>query len=758
MELLAVSLYHTDPTTGRILLHAMPVMLVVLVCLALAYRYYSAFLAARVAALDDSRLTPAHRLNDGQNYHPTNKWVLFGHHFAAISGAGPLIGPVLAIQYGFAPGLVWLVIGVCLAGAVQDMLVLAASVRRDGKSLAEIARAELGYPAAIIASVAILFIVVIALAGLGFVVVKALGGEEVKLPAGMRIDLPPGGTIGVVMEGGASGRTVYEFPPHCTIRYSPGEKPSVRPEAFRVAVKLGAGALPTSSATTCLLPTGCVQIVPGSSWGMFTIVCTIPIALLVGLWMYRLRKGRVVEASLVGGALTLAAVVAGNWIPGSELERVFSLTRDQTILALCIYGFIAAVLPVWLLLGPRDYLSSFLKIGTVALLVVSVLVANPTLHAPPLNEVFINGGPTFPGALFPFVFICVMCGAISGFHSLVASGTTPKMIDRESQVRPIGYGAMLIEGLVGTVALIAAASLPPDLYYDINVDINRVQDFKPSLDQVQERYGVSRQSVPAEANDPLHAANVDSPQHLDLSQVEEKVGGEALRGRTGGAVTLAVGMSLVFSEAFSWFGVTGDWLLKYWYHFAIMFEALFILTTIDAGTRIARFLLQESAGRIYKPLARPDWLPGSVLASGLVTLGYGWLVYTGSIDTIWPMFGIANQLLAVLALALVTTWLVNNGRGRYAPVTVLPMLFVCSTTLTAGKIMTGQFLAKIDQGRGMIASGQEAGQKVLLTGYLNAGLTIFVIVCVCTLVLWSMARWAAVLAGAEGAKRFEQAN
>jgi len=351
-------------------------------------------------------------------------------------------------------------------------------------------------------------------------------------------------------------------------------------------------------------------------------------------------------------------------------------------------------------------------------------VANPTLEAPPVNEVFVNGGPTFAGSIFPFVFICIMCGAISGFHALVSSGTTPKMIDKESHVRRIGYGAMLIEGLVGTVALIAAASLPNDLYYDINVPISRAQEpeLQQQLRDVQAKYG----------SDPLHAANVGSPHHLDLGRVEEKVGGESLRGRTGGAVTLAVGMAVIFEEAFRWLGVAGDWLLKYWYHFAIMFEALFILTTIDAGTRIARFLLQETAGRVYKPFARPDWLPGAIVASAVVTLGWGWLVWTGSIDTIWPMFGIANQLLAVLALALVTTWLVNNGRGRYAPITVLPMLFVMSTTLTAAtNLVTIRF-------PGLIAEGKA------LTGYLNIILTVFVVACVCTLVLWSVARWLAV--------------
>ena len=748
MDLLAVTLYSRDPGSGRVLLHAMPVLVVVLCCLAIAYRYYSAFLAAKVAVLDDTRVTPAHRLNDGQNYHPTNRWVLFGHHFAAISGAGPLIGPVLAIQYGFAPGLVWLVVGVCLAGAVQDMLVLTASVRRDGKSIAEIARHELGYPAAVIASVAILFIVIIALAGLGFVVVKALGGEEVKLPKGMQISVPEGAEVEeAIGEHGPSLRDyVAIFPAGCRVRYAADQPEVFRPESFRVrfspteslgdAKVEGGGRRPTDGMAfhTLLrgparitLPAGCTQVVPGSSWGTFTIACTIPIALLVGLWMYRIRPGRVVEASLIGGLLTLAAVVVGEPVSRSAIGHYFSLTRDQTIVTLGVYGFIAAVLPVWLLLGPRDYLSSFLKIGTVGLLVVSVCVANPALQAPPVNEVFLNGGPTFPGQIFPFVFICVMCGAISGFHSLVASGTTPKMIEKESQIRAIGYGSMLIEGLVGVVALIAAAALPSDLYYAINVPIDQAPKYQKQLDEVYDKYGVK---MPPEANDPTHAANVDSPQHLDLGRVEEKVGGESLRGRTGGAVTLAVGMSLVFEDAFRWVGVRGEGVLKYWYHFAIMFEALFILTTIDAGTRIARFLFQETAGRVYKPFGRPDWLPGAVLASALVTGGWCWLVHTGSIMTIWPMFGIANQLLAVLALALVTTWLVNHGRGRYAWVTILPMLFVCSTTLTAGVIVV-----RIESGKGTTV------------GYLNAGLTVFVITCVGTLLFWSAARWLTVWFG-----------
>jgi carbon starvation protein len=738
MNLLAVTLYHHE--NGRVVLHAMPVMLGVLVVFALAFRYYSAFLAARVAALDDRRVTPAYRFNDGQNYHPTNRWVLFGHHFAAISGAGPLIGPVLAIQYGYMPGLIWLVIGVCLAGAVQDMLVLAASVRRDGKSLAEIARAELGRPAAAVASLAILFIVVIALAGLGFVVVKALGGEEAKLPDGTTIVVPVPGTKYPATVATGEGYEVWEFDRGCFIYY-PGSQSAVhRSESFRVRIPGAPDAIHQTlslrdegSKVTMLLPKGCTQVVPGSSWGTFTIACTIPIALFVGLWMYRIRPGRVAEASVIGGVLVLAATIAGRWVPGSALEPFFSLTREQTVLALCLYGFIAAVLPVWLLLGPRDYLSSFLKIGTVALLVGCVMVANPPLQAPRLNETFINGGPTFRGNIFPFVFICVMCGAVSGFHALVSSGTTPKMVEKESQVRTIGYGAMLIESLVGVTALVAAACLPPQLYYDINVAIDDAPKYQRQVNEISEKYGPPK--LPPEAKDPMHKTGVSSLGHLDLGDVEEKVGGESLRGRTGGAVTLAVGMSVVFEQAFAWLGVTGEWLLKYWYHFAIMFEALFILTTIDAGTRIGRFLLQETVGRVYEPFARPDWLPGSIIASGLITAGWGWLIHTGNISTIWPMFGIANQLLAVLALALVTTWLVNTGRGRYAWVTLPPMLFVVSTTMTAGvELITGQFPQMI-----------ERGQK--LTGYLNIALTLFVMCTVGAVLLWAAARWVAVLGG-----------
>jgi carbon starvation protein len=713
---------------GRVLLRAMPVMLAVLCILAIAYRYYSAFLAAKVASLDDSRITPAHELNDGQNYHPTNRWVLFGHHFAAISGAGPLIGPVLAIQFGYFPGLLWLLIGVCLAGAVQDMLVLAASVRRRGMSLAEIARRELGSWANLVVSAAILFIVIIALAGLGIVVVKALGGEEVKLQKGMQIRLPEGSPLPEA-ESKVPGHLDYIFPKQCEVRYGRDDRWNERSESFVVRAPEKPGLWKTDG-DVVLLPEKCLQVVPGSSWGTFTIACTIPIALFVGLYMYKIRKGAIVEASLLGALGVVAATIVGNWIPGSPLERFFSLTREETILWMVAYGFVASVLPVWMLLCPRDYLSSFLKIGTIALLIVGVIIANPTLKAPPLNEVFQHGGPTFRGNLFPFVFICVMCGAISGFHALVASGTTPKMINKESDIRPIGYGAMLMESLVGVVALIAAASLEPKLYFEMNTDLEVVSKFQTDLDKVQTKYG----------SDPMHQVGVREPHQLrvgehDLAEVERLVGGESLRGRTGGAVTLAVGMALIFTDALSWTGLAIEGIMKYWYHFAIMFEALFILTTIDTGTRIARFLLQEAAGKINPRFGKTDWLPGAVLSTLLVTGGWGLLISTGSIDTIWPMFGIANQLLAVIALCLVTTLLINSGRGRYAWVTLAPMLWVIATTMTAGvSLVTTRFPE-------MIRDGKE------LSGYLNIAFTVFVMTCVLTLLLLAISRWLVELRG-----------
>ncbi len=574
--------------------------------LVIAYRYYSAFIAARVLALDDTRQTPAHTRYDGHNYSPMQRWVLFGHHFAAISGAGPLVGPVLAAQFGYAPGLIWLVAGVVLAGAVHDVIILWASTRRGGRSLADIARTEVGPVAGATAAVAIIFIIVIALAGLGMVVVNALAE---------------------------------------------------------------------------------------SAWGTFTIGTTIPIAIAMGLYMYRLRKGRIREATIVGVLAMMLAVILGKPLAGSALGAVFLLTPHQLVIALAVYGFLASVLPVWLLLAPRDYLSAFMKIGTITLLVAGVMIVNPTLHMPAVTKFAAGGGPIIPGALFPFVFITIACGAISGFHGLIGSGTTPKMISRESDIRPIGYGAMLIEGLVGIVALLAATSLHPGDYFAINVP-------------------------------PRTFATLGIP-IVNLPQLEQAVR-ESVAGRTGGAVSLAVGMAQIFS------GLPGmKGLMDYWYHFAIMFEALFILTTIDAGTRVARFLVQEFGGRFYAPFARPSWLPGSIASTGLVVVAWAYFIWTGSIGTIWPMFGISNQLLAAVALAIGTTILINLGRVRYAWVTLVPLLFLSVTTLSAGWLsVRDNFWPRAD-----------------FQGYLNSVLTLVMMACVVVIFCAAGRRWVRVLRG-----------
>jgi carbon starvation protein len=699
--------------------HAMPLMLGVLAVLAVAYRYYSAFLAARVAALDDTRPTPAHTRSDGQNYHPTYKYVLFGHHFAAISGAGPLIGPVLAIQFGFLPGLIWLVVGVCLAGAVQDMMVLATSVRRGGQSLAGIARQEIGPAAGTATAVAILYVIMISLAGLGIVVVKALGGEEVPMKAGTVL-VYPRGEAGTETPKRSRIDVVYRVPGKSTSHEPKTGKSMPLPESFDVAVPSAAAAALGPTLNGRALPGGARRLVPGSSWGTFTIACTVPIALLVGWYMSRVRK-KVVEASLLGAAGVLAATVAGAWIPGSPLEPFFALSRNQTIAAIAVYGFIASVLPVWLLLCPRDYLSSFLKIGTIALLVVGVIVANPRLEAPAINHHFQSGGgPYFNGPIFPYVFICIMCGAISGFHALVASGTTPKMVDKEGDIRMIGYGAMLMEGLVGVVALIAAASLPERMYWDINIDLSRRHEFAWLFKLLR----------------------FDPDGGDELGKMEQAVG-ELLRGRTGGAVTLAVGMARILSNSVPGAG----WLLKYWYHYAVMFEALFILTTIDTGTRIGRFLVQEFLGKLWKPLGDLDRLPASMLATGLVVAGWAYFIWSGSVETIWPMFGMANQLLAVIALCVVTTVLINSGRARYAPVTLLPMLFVACTTLTAAySEASGKYL------------GWVRDDATRLKGVLNLGLTALLVGCVAVIVAAAVGRWLAVVRKPRAAGADERAS
>lgn len=690
--------------------HAMPVMLAALAVLAVAYRYYSAFLAARVASLDDARVTPAHEFADGQNFTPTNRWVLFGHHFAAISGAGPLIGPVLAIQFGYLPGLIWLVVGVCLAGAVQDMMVLAASTRRGGRSLASLARTEIGPVAGLATTLAILYVIIIALAGLGIVVVKALGGEEVAMKGGTRLVYPADQPYRQDDNLDLHGNRVIRVPPGSTYHFGPGPDESmVFHEGFRLEVPQSSGP-PVAPEGGMLVPAGAKRLVPGSSWGAFTIACTVPIALGIGFYMYRLRKGHILEASALGAVLVLGATYLGGLIPGSGLEPYFQWSREQTTYAIAGYGFVASILPVWLLLCPRDYLSSFLKIGTIALLVVGVVAANPTLEAPPINHQFARGGgPYFDGPIFPYVFICIMCGAVSGFHALVASGTTPKMVDREGDVRRIGYGAMLMEGLVGIVALIAAAALPNSMYYDINIDLAR----RPQFQQALKALDIDHDHAPPAA------------EGTELVRMEQDVQ-ESLHGRTGGAVTLAVGMARIFSGAVP----ALKHLVGYWYHFAIMFEALFILTTIDTGTRIGRFLVQEVLGKLWKPLGDLDRPGPAVLATALVVAGWGYFILTGSVETIWPMFGVANQLLAVIALAVATTITINSGRARYAWTTLLPMAFVATTTTTAGVLeITGKFtrMTQVDATR--------------VKGYLNIGLTATLLALVAVILASSVAHW-----------------
>ena len=600
---------------------SLPIIIGALCVSAIAYRYYSAFIAAKVLALDDTRPVPSTTMYDGHNYYPTNKWVLFGHHFAAISGAGPLIGPVLAAQFGFLPGLLWLVIGVCLGGAVHDFMILGASVRRNGKSLAEIARTEISPLSGAVAGVAILFIVVIALAGLGLVVVNALAE---------------------------------------------------------------------------------------SPWGTFTVGFTIPLALFMGLYMYRFRRGKIAEATILGIVGLLFAVFIGGRIADSSWASTFTLSRNSITILMASYGFIASVLPVWMLLCPRDYLSSYLKIGTIAVLIIGVIVVNPHLNMPAFTPFTHGGGPVIPGKVYPFVFITIACGAISGFHALVSSGTTPKMITKETDARMIGYGGMLMEGVVGVVALIAATSLFPGDYFAINTAQKTDSQKSAYVKMVTE-----------------HGDESFNLQTKEIDRLEAESGEKNLRGRTGGAVTLALGIAKIFD------GIPGlAGLMKYWYHFAIMFEALFILTTIDTGTRVGRFLLGEFGGRVYRKFEEPNWLPGSILTTLLIVVGWAAFIWSGSITTIWPMFGIANQLLASVALCVATSVIVNSGKARYAWVTIVPLVFVASTTLVAGwQSITDNFWP-------LSQKAETATQ-----GYINVGLTAILMFAAVLILVDSIKHW-----------------
>ncbi len=549
---------------------------------AIAYRFYAKFIQRRVLGADDTRATPAERLDNGRDYVPMDRRILFGHHFAAIAGAGPLVGPVLAAQMGFLPGTIWIIFGVILAGAVQDMTTLFFSMRRDGKTLGQMAREEIGVVGGVAALVAVLAIMVILLAVLALVVVNALAE---------------------------------------------------------------------------------------SPWGWFSIAMTLPIALLMGVYMRFLRPGRVLEVSAIGVGLLILAIIAGGWISeASGYAEAWTFSKTQIVWALIVYGFVASVLPVWLLLAPRDYLSTFMKIGTIFLLALGIVLTLPVLQMPRTTEFAFNGqGPVFAGPLFPFVFIIIACGALSGFHSLIASGTTPKLIQKESQVRMIGYGAMLTESFVAVMAIIAACLLDPGVYFAMNAPA-----------------GVVGSTVESASTAVTNLGFAVSPE--TISATASAVGEKTVIARTGGAPTLAVGMSQIFSEATAIFGTA---LQAFWYHFAIMFEALFILTTVDAGTRVGRFMIQDLIGNVYRPFSRTSWLPGNIVASAVIVGAWGYFLYAGATDPLgginqlFPLFGIANQLLAAVALTVGTTILIKMGKLTYAWVTALPLAWDAAVTLTA---------------------------------------------------------------------------
>ncbi|CAD5947248.1 MULTISPECIES: carbon starvation CstA family protein [Streptomyces] len=575
---------------------------------AIAYRFYSRFIANRVLKADKNRATPAERLDNGVDFHPTDRRVLFGHHFAAIAGAGPLVGPVLAAQMGYLPGTIWLVVGVIFAGAVQDMVTLFFSTRRNGRSLGQMARDEIGPVGGIAALIAVFIIMIILLAVLALVIVNALA-------------------------------------------HSP--------------------------------------------WGVFSIGMTIPIALFMGVYLRILRPGKVSEVSLIGVALLLLAIVSGGWVAESSWADFFTLEPGTLVIWMIVYGFLASVLPVWLLLAPRDYLSTFMKVGTIGLLALGVIVALPTLKMPAVTDFASSGsGPVFAGSMFPFVFITIACGALSGFHSLVSSGTTPKMVQKETQIRMIGYGAMLVESFVAIMAMIAACIIDPGLYFAINAPVGVIGDSVQSASEAVANFGFT---ITPDA----------------LAQAAKDVEETSLLSRTGGAPTFALGMAEIFSAV-----IGGTAMKAFWYHFAIMFEALFILTTVDAGTRVGRFMLQDMLGNAYKPFREVSWKPGVWFASAVVVGGWGYFLWVGvhdplgGINQLFPLFGIANQLLAAVALAVCTTLLVKSGRLKWAWVTAVPLAWDVAVTLTASwqKIFSPDVKVGFFAQRDKYQAGIDAGE------------------------------------------------
>jgi carbon starvation protein len=624
-------------------------------CYLVAYRFYSSFIAARVMALDDSRATPAERHDDGRDFVPTNKWILFGHHFAAIAGPGPLVGPTLAAQFGYLPGTLWLIAGAVFAGCVQDFIILFCSIRRDGKTLGEIAREEVSKRGGFIAQLAVLAIMVILLGVVALVIVNAL---------------------------------------------------------------------------------------KSSPWATFTLTATIPIALLLGLYLRFLRPGRVLEASLIGVALVLFVVVAGQWVADSpSWAHVFTVSGVTLAFALIAYGFAASALPVWLLLAPRDYLSAFIKAGAIFSLAAGILLVRPQVLMPPLTRFIDGSGPVFAGKVFPFCFITIACGAISGFHSLISSGTTPKMIIRESHARFIGYGAMLLESFVGVMAMVAACAMTPGVYFAINSPASIVGATADAAASTISGWGY-----------PLQAQTMTDLAHA--------VGEQTLLNRAGGAPSLAVGMAQIFSST-----IGGPRLLSIWYHFAIMFEALFILTVLDAGTRVGRFMVQELGGRAWKPLARSGWVPGILLSSAIIVGAWGYFLYQGVVDplgginSLWPLFGIANQLLAAVALVVATTILLKMRKTRLIWITMIPMAWLVTITMTASyqKIFDSNprlgFLsyanaltAQIEAGKIPVAKLVDT-QRVIFNQRLDAVVTAVLAAMILVLIAEALLQWYRILSG-----------
>lgn len=628
-----------------------------------AYRFYSSFIAAKVMALDDSRATPAERLEDGRDFVPTNKWVLLGHHFAAIAGPGPLVGPTLAAQFGYLPGTLWIIIGACLAGCVQDFIILFCSMRRNGKTLGQMAKEEVSTRGGFIALLAVLAIMVILLSVVALVVVNAL---------------------------------------------------------------------------------------KSSPWGTFTLAMSIPIAMLMGVYLRFIRPGRVMEGTAIGLSLLIFCVFAGQWVAESPTwASVFTLSGTQIAWAVIIYGFAASALPVWLLLAPRDYLSAFIKVGAIFAMAAGILWVRPAIHMPALTRFADGTGPVFAGSIFPFCFITIACGAISGFHALISSGTSPKMIMREGHARLVGYGSMAMESFVAIMAMIAACAMQPGEYFAINSPAGFIGTTSVSAAAKVTEWGYSL-----------------DPAHMD--DLAKRVGEQTLLSRTGGAPSLAVGMAQIFASTFG-----GDGLLAIWYHFAIMFEALFILTVLDAGTRVGRFMVQELLGHVWKPLGQTSSYPSILFSSALICMAWGYFLYQGVIDplgginSLWPLFGIANQLLASCALVVATTILIRSGKQRFAWITVLPFVWLLSVTFTAAyqKVFSPDvrvgFLAAARSLQTKIDGGTLSGQalrdteRLIFNNQLNVAVTALLAGLILFLIVEAVREWSKILGGRTAAPTAE---